>query len=112
MFRTAGVQARALPWVVALLVAVPLLSLVVTAMTGTAGGPSAGIDELGLSRYALVSGQLALGVVAGTVVIGTLTGWVCAHFVFPGSRVLSWLLVLPIAVPGYVVAYAYADLLQ
>ncbi len=112
MFRTAGVQARALPWVIALLVAVPLLSLVVTAMTGTAGGPSAGIGELGLSRYALVSGQLALGVVAGTVVIGTLTGWVCAHFVFPGSRVLSWLLVLPIAVPGYVVAYAYADLLQ
>jgi iron(III) transport system permease protein len=38
--------------------------------------------------------------------------WLVAGFDFPGRRVFEWALVLPLAMPAYVVAYAYTDFLQ
>jgi iron(III) transport system permease protein len=101
-----------LPLAVALVVAVPLLGLAWTAIAGLATGGLAGLSDLALGNYAGTSAHLALLVWAGTVILGTLTGWITASFDFPGRRALSWLLVLPLAMPAYVIAYAYADLLQ
>lgn len=36
--------------------------------------------------------------------------WLVSRYRFPGSRTFSWILVLPLAVPGYVMAYVWADL--
>lgn len=47
-----------------------------------------------------------------TTIIGVSTAWLIATKKFPGRRLFSWLLVLPIAAPAYVVAYAYGDLLD
>ncbi|MEM7466554.1 MAG: iron ABC transporter permease [Pseudomonadota bacterium] len=44
--------------------------------------------------------------------IGITGAWLTATRRFPGSRYFSWLLILPFAAPAYVVAYAYADLLE
>lgn len=44
--------------------------------------------------------------------LGIPTAWLVAATEFPGRRVLSWLLVLPLAAPAYVIAYLYTDLLD
>ena len=55
---------------------------------------------------------LALSVGCITAVVGIATAWTVATRDFPGRRILSWALVLPLAAPAYVVAYVYADLLE
>lgn len=49
---------------------------------------------------------------AGVIVGGTACGWLVARHRFPGSRVFEWALLLPLAMPAYVMAYAYTDFLQ
>ncbi|MEM9620471.1 MAG: iron ABC transporter permease [Pseudomonadota bacterium] len=53
---------------------------------------------------------LAVGVLA--CLFGVSTAWLVATQEFPGRRWFAWLLMLPIAAPAYVVAYAYADFLS
>ena len=45
-------------------------------------------------------------------VLGTGAAWLVTAYDFPGRRVLDWALLLPLAVPTYIVAYAYLDLLH
>lgn len=49
---------------------------------------------------------------AGTAVIGTLSAWLVTMYRFPGSGTFVWLLLLPMAMPGYIIGYAYTDLLN
>jgi iron(III) transport system permease protein len=55
---------------------------------------------------------LLLGVAAGVLSIGITTAWLVTAYRFPGSRALEWALLLPLAMPAYVMAYAYTDWLQ
>ena len=55
---------------------------------------------------------LMLGVGLGTIVIGTSTAWLVTMYRFPGRRVLSWALLLPLAVPSYVLAFVITDQLE
>jgi iron(III) transport system permease protein len=55
---------------------------------------------------------LAIGVVVGVVVLGASTGWLTAGCDFAGRRIFEWALLLPLAMPAYIVAYAYTDALQ
>jgi iron(III) transport system permease protein len=55
---------------------------------------------------------LLLGVGALTLVIGTLTAWLVTVFQFPGRDAVAWLLIVPLAMPTYIIAYCYADLLD
>lgn len=55
---------------------------------------------------------LALGVAAGVIVIGVATAWLTAVCDFPGRRFFEWALILPMAVPAYIMAYAYTDFFQ
>ena len=52
---------------------------------------------------------LLLMVGAGTATIGTACAWLVTMYRFPGSRIFSWLLLLPMAVPAYIMGYAYTD---
>jgi len=56
--------------------------------------------------------RLMLGVAIGSVVIGVGTAWLVTTTEFPGRRVFQWALMLPLAVPTYIVAYVYTDLLE
>lgn len=48
-------------------------------------------------------------VAAGASVVGVLAAWLIVAFEFPLRRTLSWLLVLPLAVPPYLAAYAFGE---
>lgn len=52
---------------------------------------------------------LLLGVGLFTAVIGTVTAWLIAFYEFPFRRSLQWLLMLPLAVPTYISAYAFVE---
>lgn len=47
-----------------------------------------------------------------TTFIGTITAWLVTMYSFPGQRYFSWMLLLPLAMPTYVLAYTYTDLLE
>jgi iron(III) transport system permease protein len=55
---------------------------------------------------------LLVGVTWGVVSIGVLSAWLVTAYRFPGQRILEWALILPLAMPAYVMAYAYTDWLQ
>lgn len=55
---------------------------------------------------------LCLMVTAGVSLVGLSTAAAVTLFEFPGRRVFEWALLLPLAMPAYVVAYAYTDFLQ
>ncbi len=65
-----------------------------------------------LGDYALNSLLLMAGVAFGVIFGGVLTAWITTMCRFPGRRVFEWALLLPMAMPAYVMAYAYTDLLQ
>jgi iron(III) transport system permease protein len=65
-----------------------------------------------LAGYLWQSLALAGGVAAGVVVLGVACAVAVSLFSFPGRAVLEWALLLPLAMPGYVLAYAYTDALQ
>jgi iron(III) transport system permease protein len=55
---------------------------------------------------------LLLWVGIGVTVIGVATAWITTLCRFPGRGFFEWALILPLAVPAYVMAYAYTDFLQ
>jgi iron(III) transport system permease protein len=60
----------------------------------------------------LETSLLAAGVLIGVVVLGASTAWLVASCDFPARRTFEWGLLLPLAMPAYIVAYAYTDYLQ
>jgi len=54
--------------------------------------------------------MLSVGLLSGMVGAGA--AWIITHYRFPFSRWLEWLLLLPLAIPAYVGAYALVDLLE
>ena len=61
-----------------------------------------------------VANTLALVVLVGTGVAfgGTVTAWLVTNRRFPGARLFEWALLLPLAMPAYVLAYAYTEWLD
>lgn len=55
---------------------------------------------------------LGSGVIVGVLVVGSATAWLVASCEFPGRRWFEWALLLPLAMPAFIVAYAYTDALQ
>ncbi len=68
--------------------------------------------ETVLGTYLTNTLLLMAGVAVGTLLIGVSTAWLVTHHEFPGRTVLNWALLLPFAVPSYVIAYVYTDLLE
>lgn len=65
-----------------------------------------------LPAYAWTSLLLCLGVGVGVAVLGSACAALVCLFDFPGRKHLEWALLLPMAMPAYVIAYAYTDFLQ
>ncbi|MEN3353316.1 MAG: iron(III) transport system permease protein, partial [Betaproteobacteria bacterium] len=65
-----------------------------------------------LPDYIANSLMLMAGVAFGVVIGGVSTAWLTVMCRFPGRRFFEWALLLPMAVPAYVMAYAYTDFLQ
>jgi iron(III) transport system permease protein len=65
-----------------------------------------------LPRVVGVTVLLMAGVSVVTVITGTLAAWLVTMYRFPGRAVVDRLLVLPLAMPTYIIAYAYVDFLD
>lgn len=96
---------------IAALVMVPMVALIWQAAQGSDGLWSH------LLAYVLphALGQSAIlmaGVGVLVAAIGTASAWLVTAYEFRGRRFLEWALLLPLAVPTYIVAYAYLDLLH
>ena len=70
------------------------------------------LSQTVLPGYLANTAVLMAGVGLGVPVIGAGTAWLVTMCRFPGRRIFEWALVLPLAVPAYVMAYTYTDFLQ
>jgi iron(III) transport system permease protein len=108
----------ALPWLllaavlVAVGVAAPLLAVGTSLFAGNTGATWAHLASTVLPDYILTTLWLCLGVGVGVTLLGVGSAWLVTRHEFPGRRVFEWALVLPLAMPAYVMAYTYTDLLQ
>ncbi|HJV73277.1 MAG TPA: iron ABC transporter permease [Noviherbaspirillum sp.] len=102
---------------VAVLVGIPIVGVLSNLVTGgEAGGDTGAIFahlwSTVLPEYVLNSIYISFIVAALAGIGGVGCAWLVAVFQFPGKRLFEWALVLPLAMPTYVVAYAYTDFLQ
>ncbi|MBV2361718.1 iron ABC transporter permease [Thalassococcus sp. CAU 1522] len=111
-----AVRRRPGPWsvgavAIALVVIAPIL-----AVLGIALFPKENIwphlISTTLPRYLRNTAILMFGVGAISAAVGTGAAWLVARYDFPGRRALEWLLLLPLAIPAYVGAYALVDFLE
>ena len=65
-----------------------------------------------LPNYIVNSLILMTGVCLGVTTVGTCTAWLIANCRFPGHKIFGWMLILPLAMPAYVMAYVYTDFLE
>lgn len=104
------------PWVVLTLVLVsifvaPVLAVFIAA-TGDSGDLWAHLFSTVLPRYVGNTVVLMIGVGLVSLVFGVTTAWIVFRYDFPGRRVIEWMLLLPAAVPAYLVAYTLTDFLE
>lgn len=95
----------------ACLLALPLFTLCIEAMID--GGESfAHIKETVLADYIYNTVLLMVMVSVLSACIGVPLAWLIAHCEFKGKAFFNWALVLPLAMPSYIIAFTYTDLLD
>lgn len=102
---------RAASLAVALTVAAPIF-VVAAAWFTPATDVWRHIAETVLAELLAHTAVLALGVGLGVLVLGTALAWLVATCEFPGRRFFDWALMLPLAIPAYVLAFVYVGLLD
>lgn len=104
------------PWSIGSLAIAALVLLPIAAVIWLALSPSepiwAHLVATTLPRYLTNSLVTMAGAGALAATIGTGTAWLVVMYRFPGARWLEWLLLLPLAIPAYVGAYAMVDFLE
>ena len=118
--RRGGRAARGRRWswllvlalVTAALVAVPILSVGSNVFATGQAGTWAHLASTVLPDYIRTTLWLCAGVGIGVTLLGVGSAWLVTRHQFPGRAAFEWALVLPLAVPAYVMAYTYTDLLQ
>jgi iron(III) transport system permease protein len=97
---------------ISLLAAVPVLAVFLAVLSGGSGDTWRHLAATVLPEYVGNTLILCLGVGLGVASIGVTTAWLTTMHDFPGRRFFEWALILPLAVPAYVMAYVYTDFLQ
>jgi iron(III) transport system permease protein len=115
---TAGARVRGFalvspgwPLIAALVAAFVCAAPAIAVLLGAFNAPPAGAGAGNLLRDAVI-GTLALVFGAGALatLLGATAAWLVTLCTFPGRGIFEWLLVLPLAAPVYVLAYAYGAL--
>jgi iron(III) transport system permease protein len=99
----------------ALLIAAAAALPIVSIMASVFGGGTdtwAHLAVTALPRYVWNTALLLLAVAWGVISMGVVSAWLVTVYRFPGRDFLEWALMLPLAMPAYVMAYAYTDWLQ
>lgn len=103
-------------WRGAVLLVAGLAALPVLVVTGSLLQPATEVwrhlAATALGDYVLNSLLLMAGVGVGVTVLGVSTAWVVTTCEFPGRRLFEWALLLPMAIPAYIIAYTYTGMLD
>ena len=99
-----------LTMVIGFLVAIPILTITIYLFDGV-GDMWDHIVNYFLLEYIQNSLILLVGTGLLTTLIGTSSAWIISNYNFQFRSLLKWLLFLPLAIPSYIVAYAYVGLL-
>lgn len=105
------------PLAIAWVMAMPVLAVAWQAVAPALGDGDAAqvwshLVATVLPGYARTTLLLLLGVGAAAALLGVTTAWLVTMTRFPGRRLLTYALLLPLALPAYVVAYIYTDILD
>jgi iron(III) transport system permease protein len=98
-------------FVLCVLLSVPVLTIFSSVFDSSDGVWQHLVDTL-LWSYIVQSLQLMLGVGVLVLLLGVAPAWLVTMTRFPGSRWLEWALVLPLAMPAYIIAYTYTGMLD
>lgn len=98
-------------WATALLLGLPVIALIFSALSAD-GELFRHLADTVLLDYIANTSALVLGVVLLSLLFGVPTAWLVAMCQVPGRGALQWALMLPMAMPSYIVAYVYTDLLD
>lgn len=98
-------------WAIALLLGLPVIALLFSAFSAE-GELFRHLADTVLLNYLGNTLGLVVGVVLLSLLFGVPTAWLVAMCQVPGRRALQWALMLPMAMPSYIVAYVYTDLLD
>lgn len=88
----------------------PILWLAVAALTAAEGGGGLGASMLPISLRETALLMVSVGIGCGVLGLGA--AWLVTHYDFPGRRLFSWALMLPLAFPTYLAAYCFTELLD
>ncbi|WP_373479658.1 ABC transporter permease [Geminocystis sp.] len=97
--------------IVALLICVPIFT-VISSLFADKKEVWQHLTDTVLKDYIFNSLLLMLGVAIGVLLIGVSCAWLVTMCDFFGSRVLEWLLLMPLAAPAYILAYSYTNMLE
>ncbi|MBY6091578.1 ABC transporter permease [Maritimibacter alkaliphilus] len=97
---------------IAVIVILPILSVLWIALTPTSANIWPHLIQTTLPRYLRNTLILMGSVGLLTAMVGSGAAWIVTRYRFPADRWLEWLLLLPLAIPAYVGAYALVDLLE
>lgn len=111
MLRPATIRSSIPPALIMALVALPVLVAIWAGLTAGGGATWDHILANRLVPYTLTT--LWVLVLSALIMLGLAvpTAWLTTLYDFPGRTFFSWALILPLAMPGYVMAYAWADLM-
>ncbi|WP_246540366.1 ABC transporter permease [sulfur-oxidizing endosymbiont of Gigantopelta aegis] len=96
---------------ISLLFAIPVITVTSFVFQGSNDVWQHLVDTV-LADYVSNSLLLMLGVSVGTLSIGITTAWLTSICEFPGRKFFQWALLLPLAVPAYIIAYTYTGMLD
>ncbi|WEK03166.1 MAG: iron ABC transporter permease [Candidatus Devosia phytovorans] len=105
-----GTRLPLLPLLLVGLAGLPILWLGWSALASLSGG-SNGLAATMLPTALRETGTLMVSVGLLTGTVGLVAAWLVTHYEFPLRRVFDWALVVPLAVPTYLAAYAYVEFL-
>ena len=112
--RRQRITAAPLPWRISIIATAALLALPVVVVVSygliPAGEVWHHLAQTVLTDYVSNSLLLMLEVAVGTLLIGVSTAWLTTMCRFPGRALFEWALLLPMAMPAYIIAYTYTGM--
>jgi len=96
---------------IALVLAIPIFVILANVFVPT-GDVWQHLYTTVLSDYVVNSLLLMVGVAMGSLLLGVTAAWLVSMTEFPGRKHFEWALLLPMAVPAYIIAYTYTGMLD
>ncbi len=96
----------------AIIISLPLLTVFSLSFWPGESGTLPRLWNTVMPGYLQTTTQLVFGVAFGVLLLGTTTAWLITFCDFPGRQLFNHLLMMPMAMPGYLIAIVYIELLD